>query len=29
MIEDNCNGCTLCMQVCPYDAIIVEKIKER
>lgn len=29
IIEDNCNGCTLCMQVCPYDAIIVEKIKER
>lgn len=26
IIEDECVGCTLCMQVCPYDAIIVKKI---
>lgn len=25
IIEDECVGCTLCMQVCPYNAILVKK----
>jgi indolepyruvate ferredoxin oxidoreductase alpha subunit len=26
IIESECVGCTLCMQVCPYDAILIKKI---
>ncbi|MEN2974323.1 MAG: indolepyruvate ferredoxin oxidoreductase subunit alpha [Candidatus Caldarchaeales archaeon] len=26
IIESECTGCTLCMQVCPYNAIVVKRI---
>ncbi|MDW7985863.1 MAG: indolepyruvate ferredoxin oxidoreductase subunit alpha [Nitrososphaerota archaeon] len=28
ILEAECTGCTLCMQVCPYDAIIIKKLRE-